>query len=457
MKKLKYIIFFTFLSLFCPSCIQALTKEEAVKLVNQYIEKAIKSDWNVSFSNSSYSFSVDVANLDDIVQDNETFRDLLKNIEKHNSKLYDIDISIYACLNENSCDKYMNHQAEIGFGVYLDENDTKIYLVSYGEITSDDYKIFKNAKKILYTISTNQTWNINNIELESFFTGGAHLNEGTLVKKEGSMTNPYVITDKGSVTLPSKDDSYWNDSDNKKCIYFTFHFDSPTGYARYFISPSDIVNFKIYEATHLNNLRGDVWNDDLYQVSNQLLYAFCDNYGTTVNFTFKDTEKINVLVDDGSGGDVNIIDSNNPSEEQTPNENEGAKEPDYKVDDSVNVNNICSMPEFRKPARLVGVVITFLKIIIPILIILFGAIDFYKAVTSQKDDGFKKATKAVAIRAVAGIAVFLLPGIVQMVLNMVNEWSGYKNNWCCCTECILNSNCDVNSCSSESCHIEGTN
>ena len=42
MKKLKYIIFFIFLSLFWPSCIQALTKEEAVKLVNQYIEKAIK-------------------------------------------------------------------------------------------------------------------------------------------------------------------------------------------------------------------------------------------------------------------------------------------------------------------------------------------------------------------------------------------------------------------------------
>ena len=131
--------------------------------------------------------------------------------------------------------------------------------------------------------------------------------------------------------------------------------------------------------------------------------------------------------------------------------------PDYKVDTSTNINNICSKPEFRKPARLVGIVVTFSKILVPVFIILFGAIDFYKAITSQKDDGVKKAAKSVAIRAIAGIAIFLLPGLVQMVLNMVNEWSDYENNWCCCTECILNSDCDVNSCSSESCHIEGTN
>ena len=131
--------------------------------------------------------------------------------------------------------------------------------------------------------------------------------------------------------------------------------------------------------------------------------------------------------------------------------------PDYKVDTSTNINNICSKPEFRKPARLVGIVVTFSKILVPVFIILFGAIDFYKAITSQKDDGVKKAAKSVAIRAIAGIAIYLLPGLVQMVLNMVNEWSDYENNWCCCTECILNSDCDVNSCSSESCHIEGTN
>ena len=61
----------------------------------------------------------------------------------------------------------------------------------------------------------------------------------------------------------------------------------------------------------------------------------------------------------------------------------------------------------------------------------------------------------IAIRVLAGVFIFFLPGIVQFVLNMVNEWSDYKNDWCCCTECILNSDCEVNSCSSNKCKIEG--
>ena len=82
-------------------------------------------------------------------------------------------------------------------------------------------------------------------------------------------------------------------------------------------------------------------------------------------------------------------------------------------------------------------------------------LDFYKAITSSKDEGLGKAFKSLIIRAIAGVCIFLLPGIVQLVLNMVNEWSDYSNNWCCCTECLLNGDCDVNSCSSDSCRIEG--
>ena len=81
--------------------------------------------------------------------------------------------------------------------------------------------------------------------------------------------------------------------------------------------------------------------------------------------------------------------------------------------------------------------------------------DLYKAITGSKDEALPKAIKMICIRVIAGVFIFFLPGIVQFVLNMVNEYSDYKNNWCCCTECILNSNCDVNSCSSASCKIKG--
>ena len=136
------------------------------------------------------------------------------------------------------------------------------------------------------------------------------------------------------------------------------------------------------------------------------------------------------------------------SEEDTP--------PDYNIEDT-SADTICAMQSYRKPMKFIGTIVNFLKITVPIVIIAFGVVDLYKAVTGSKDDEIKKAIKSIIIRVIAGIAIFLLPGIIQFVLNWVNAWSDYKNSWCCCTDCLLNPDCDVNSCNSSSCKIEGTN
>lgn len=127
------------------------------------------------------------------------------------------------------------------------------------------------------------------------------------------------------------------------------------------------------------------------------------------------------------------------------------------AEDQWTPQKTCSSPEYRKPAKYIGTVVNFIRIIVPIVIILLGVKDLYSGMTANKDEGMKKAVRTIVIRVGAGLAIFLIPGLIQFILNMVNEWSDYKNNWCCCTECILNSDCDTNSCSSDSCHIEGTN
>ena len=119
------------------------------------------------------------------------------------------------------------------------------------------------------------------------------------------------------------------------------------------------------------------------------------------------------------------------------------------------VGSICAKPYYRKPMKFIGTLVGFVKILVPIIIICFGVMDLYKAITGSKDEALPKAIKMICIRVLAGVFIFLLPGIVQFVLGLVNEWSGYKNNWCCCTECILTNNCDVNSCSSNSCRDGG--
>lgn len=174
-------------------------------------------------------------------------------------------------------------------------------------------------------------------------------------------------------------------------------------------------------------------------------------------------EERNELLEQNEDGYQNAVEGVDNASESIEEKREEISEnsedtpPNYHIDSDVNVDSICAMPSYRKPMRFIGTIINFLKIIIPIVIIGFGIMDLYKAVTGSKDDEIKKAVKSIVIRAIAGIFIFLLPGIVQFILNWVNEWSHYENSWCCCTDCLLNPDCDVNSCNSNSCKIEGTN
>lgn len=173
-------------------------------------------------------------------------------------------------------------------------------------------------------------------------------------------------------------------------------------------------------------------------------------------YAVNSSEDANDLIAD-LGSNWYVADLSNeyhPSEDST-NPSYESDDPIYSVTDT-DINTICNKPEYRKPMKFLGTVLNFVKIIVPIVVIFFGALDLFKVISS-KDGAIQKSLKSLAIRVVAGVFIFLLPGIVQFILNMVNEWSEYKNSWCCCTDCLLNQDCDVNSCNSDSCHIEGTN
>ena len=123
-----------------------------------------------------------------------------------------------------------------------------------------------------------------------------------------------------------------------------------------------------------------------------------------------------------------------------------------------DLETICSKPELRKPLKFIGTIVAVFKIAIPILIIVFGIIDLFKAIPNSKDERIMVAVKSIGVRFIAGVFIFFIPGIIQLILDWVNEWSNYQNTWCCCTQCILDSGkCDVNSCSSDSCKIGGMN
>ncbi len=88
--------------------------------------------------------------------------------------------------------------------------------------------------------------------------------------------------------------------------------------------------------------------------------------------------------------------------------------------------------------QVVGYVFWLLKIIIPIIIIIFGAIDLGKAVIASKDDEIKKSVKSLAFRAIAGVVIFFIPTLVGTIFSLVGEFGTeeYKAEYNICKKCV---------------------
>lgn len=84
--------------------------------------------------------------------------------------------------------------------------------------------------------------------------------------------------------------------------------------------------------------------------------------------------------------------------------------------------------------QVVGRILGIFKIVIPLLIIIFGCIDLGKAVVASKDDEIKKAMKQLAMRAVAGIAIWFVPLLVGLVFDLVNATT--DTDYTVCSDCI---------------------
>lgn len=94
--------------------------------------------------------------------------------------------------------------------------------------------------------------------------------------------------------------------------------------------------------------------------------------------------------------------------------------------------------------QVVGWILMIFKIIIPLLLIILGAIDFGKAVVAGKDDEVKKSAKTFAMRAVAAAIIFLIPAIVRMVFNWVMDFTGSDLDYEVCSQCVVSpSKCDT--------------
>ena len=66
-------------------------------------------------------------------------------------------------------------------------------------------------------------------------------------------------------------------------------------------------------------------------------------------------------------------------------------------------------------------IILIIQIVIPILLVIFGSIDFLKAVVAQKDDEIKKGQQTFIKRIIAGVLVFFVFSIVRVIISFAGD------------------------------------
>ena len=117
----------------------------------------------------------------------------------------------------------------------------------------------------------------------------------------------------------------------------------------------------------------------------------------------------------------------------------------YLFEDSNDTNSFGSngpCSKLKSPLKFIGYILLIVKIVIPLLLIIFGVIDLFKAVTGGKDGEITKSLKTFIFRLIAGVAIFFIPTIISFIFSLVDGFDSVESEFDICQKCILNvTNC----------------
>ncbi len=96
----------------------------------------------------------------------------------------------------------------------------------------------------------------------------------------------------------------------------------------------------------------------------------------------------------------------------------------------------CQEDDIKKVFRLFGYLLLIARILIPLIIIIMGSLDIFKAVYGQDDKALGKQLKVLVWRIIGGLTIFFLPTIVNAFFEVgsdVTDDEDYKT----CANCLL--------------------
>ena len=95
----------------------------------------------------------------------------------------------------------------------------------------------------------------------------------------------------------------------------------------------------------------------------------------------------------------------------------------------------------RNP-ELTSWIVTSVQVLVPVVLVIFGIIDFVKAISSQKEDEIKKGQQLFIKRAITAVIIFFMVVIVKLLVSAVSSGKPESGNVFDCIECFINNKCN---------------
>ncbi len=92
--------------------------------------------------------------------------------------------------------------------------------------------------------------------------------------------------------------------------------------------------------------------------------------------------------------------------------------------------------------QFIGFFLLIIKILVPVIIIILGMIDFFKAILSSDEKAIKKASVSLFQRLIAGVIIFFIPTLILVILNLVSGVSETLDAMEECKVCALSPTSD---------------
>lgn len=97
-------------------------------------------------------------------------------------------------------------------------------------------------------------------------------------------------------------------------------------------------------------------------------------------------------------------------------------------------DSFCEEEGVKNSMKFIGNLLFIAKVVVPILLVVFGTIDFSKAVVAGDGGEITKTAKRFAFRFISGIVIFLLPTMINFVFDEILKM---ETDYTKCRTCIL--------------------